>query len=76
MEIRINEALALANSKGLKILKKDLAAALFPGASEDSQRVSFCRMTSGKTKRISIDEIEIICNICKVSPNFLFGYDG
>ncbi len=75
MKLKLNESVALANAKGIKILKKDLAAKLFIGSDPHSQRVLFSRLASGRTKRISVEHIETICDICQVTPNFLFGYE-
>jgi len=74
MRLHIEEALAYAALKGKKILKKDLYPKLYPDANEQTAQVNFSNLLSGRTERIKIEWVVIICQECGVSPNFLFGY--
>ena len=40
MKLRVNEAIARSEANGKKVLKKDIAARLFEGASESAQQVN------------------------------------
>lgn len=73
MTFRIEQAMARAKEQGRKVMKKDLAALLWPDASVTAQQVNMTSLCSGKTARISPDWVPIICNICGCSADFLFG---
>lgn len=74
MQLRINEAIARAASHGKKVLKKDIAARLFPGVAEAAQQVNFTKLCNGKTKRFLPEWVLIICEMCDCTPNYLFNY--
>lgn len=74
MRLRIEEAIAYAKLNGKTVLKKDLASKMFPECNEQTAVVNFGNVISGRTQRIKIDWVRIICTECNVSPNFLFGY--
>ena len=40
LRLRVNEAIARSEANGKKVLKKDIAARLFEGASESAQQVN------------------------------------
>lgn len=71
--MRIEEALARAKSQGRKILKKDIAARLWPDTNEAGQQVNFTRLCKGATPRIQEDWVRIICEMTGCSADFLFG---
>ena len=52
MKLRVNEAIARSEANGKKVLKKDIAARLFEGASESAQQVNMTNLCNGTTKRI------------------------
>lgn len=74
-DIRINEALAFARLNGKKIMKKELAAKLFPNSTTACQQVCFTKICNGNMKRFDPAWVDIICEETGVSPNFLFGYE-
>ena len=52
MKLRVNEAIARSEANGKKVLKKDIAARLFEGASESARQVNMTNLCNGTTKRI------------------------
>lgn len=74
VKLRVNEAIARSEANGKKVLKKDIAAKLFPGVSESAQQVNMTNLCNGTTKRIVPDWVVIICEMCDCEPNYLFGY--
>jgi DNA-binding Xre family transcriptional regulator len=75
MQLKVNEAIALSAANGKKVLKKDIAARLFPGVSTATQQVNMTSLCNGKTKRILPEWVIVICEMCDCTPNYLFGYD-
>lgn len=75
MRLKVNEAIALSMAKGKRVLKKDIAARLFEGASESAQQVNMTNLCNGKTKRILPEWVVIICEMCDCSANYLFGLE-
>lgn len=71
----INEAIALANAQGKNIKKKDIAARLWPNSTEGAQRMNMTNLCrENATRRIAPEWVNIICDACGCTPNFLFGY--
>ena len=70
--MRIELAIARAKDAGKKILKKDIAARLWPDSTEVGQMVNMTRLCAGKT-RIVPEWVNIICEMTGVSADFLFG---
>ena len=75
MKLRVNEAIARSEANGKKVLKKDIAARLFEGASESAQQVNMTNLCNGKTKRIVPKWVVIICEMCGCSADYLFGME-
>ena len=73
--IRINEAIAQATIKGIKVRKKEIAARLYPDVSTATQQVNFTNICRGRTKRITAEQVAIICEMTDCTPNFLFGHE-
>lgn len=71
--IRLEEALARARHNGRTNVKDELMEALWPGQVRASQLVNFNNLLSGRTKRVDVDSIRIICTLCGVSADWLFG---
>lgn len=71
--MRIEQALARAKEQGNKVLKKDLAARLWPDSAPAAQQVNMTALCAGKTTKINPDWVNIICEMCGCSANFLFG---
>ncbi len=74
-KLRIDEAIAFAKLNGKTVLKKELAAKLFPNRNEGAQQVCMTNICRGKTKRFLPEWIDIICDECGCTPNFLLGYE-
>ena len=70
--IRIEQAIARAKEKGNKVLKKDIAARLWPNSTEVGQMVNMTRLCAGKT-RIVPGWVNIICEMTGCTADFLFG---
>ena len=71
--IRIEQAIARAKEQGRKVLKKDIAARLWPDSNGVAQQVNMTALCSGKTTKISVDWVGIICEMTGCSADFLFG---
>lgn len=75
MKLRVNEAIARSEANGKKVLKKNIAARLFEGASESAQQVNMTNLCNGTTKRIVPEWVVIICEMCGCSADYLFGME-
>lgn len=73
--IRINEAILHARRNGIAVTKKMLAARMWPDTDAHTAAVNMSKLCSGKTLRVRYDWVHIICEMCNVSPNFLFNYN-
>lgn len=71
--MRIEEAIARAKQQGSKVMKKDIAARLWPESTPVAQQVNMTRLCAGKTPRIFIDWVAIICEMTGCTADFLFG---
>lgn len=71
--MRIEEAIARAKQQGKKVLKKDVAARLWPDSTPVAQQVNMTSLCNGTTSRISPDWVNIICEMTGCSADFLFG---
>ena len=73
MKLRINEAIALAESRGKKIIKKDLAKKIWPNSRPEAQAMNMTNLATGATKKVNPDWVVTICKETGVSADFLFG---
>lgn len=71
--MRIEQAIARAKDQGKKIMKKDVAARLWPNSSPAAQQVNMTTLCSGKTTRIAPEWVNIICEMTGCTADFLFG---
>lgn len=73
--IRITEAITYAKEKGLlgKKQKAELAQALWPNSNARAAYMNFLNLESGKSKKVDIATVPIICSMLGVSADFLFG---
>lgn len=71
--MRIEQALARAKEQGKKVLKKDLAAKLWPDSAPAAQQVNMTALCAGKTTKINPDWVAIICDETGCTADFLFG---
>lgn len=74
--MRIEQAIARAKEQGNKVLKKDIAAKLWPDSTEAAQQVNMTRLCNGGTTKIDEDWVSIICQMTGCTPNFLFGFSN
>lgn len=72
MNLRVNEAIARAEMRGKKVLKKDLAAKLWGDSAPSSQQVNMTNLCSGITKKINPEWVETLCSELGCDANFLF----
>lgn len=71
--MRIEQAIARAKEQGNKVMKKDVAARLWPNSSPAAQQVNMTTLCNGKTTRINPEWVNIICEMTGCSADFLFG---
>lgn len=72
MRLRINEAIKIAKREGKKIKKTDLAFALWDVKNIKAARENIYNLCSGKSKKVDIDAIPIICDKLGVTSDYLF----
>lgn len=75
IRLRVNEAIARAQTNNIKIFKKDIAAKLWESSNESAQQVNMTNLCNGTTKQIRPEWVGIICEVCNCTPNYLFGYE-
>ena len=73
--LKVNEAIVLAEAMGRKIMKKDLAAKIWPNSRPEAQVVNMSNLCSGVTKKINPDWIITICRETGCTADFLFGIE-
>lgn len=71
--IRIEQAIARAKDEGRAVMKKEIAAMIWPDAPESTQQVNMTNLCSGKTKRVEPEWLVIIATMTGVSADFLVG---
>lgn len=71
--MRIEQAIARAKEQGNKVLKKDIAARLWPDSTPVAQQVNMTALCRGETARIVPDWVNIICEMTGCTADFLFG---
>ena len=74
--IEIDEAIKQAMANGRNIAVKELAKEVFSELSEHAACYKLYKLRTGRTKRVTIDQVLTICRVCGCSPNLLFGYDN
>lgn len=72
-KLKLNEAIARAESRGKKIFKKELAAKIWPSSRPESQVVNMTNLCSGVTKKVNPEWIITICKETECSADFLLG---
>lgn len=73
MAFRIEEAIARAKANGNKVLKKDIAAKMWPDSVESAQQVNMTKLCNGKTAGIRPEWVVIICEMTGCTADYLFG---
>jgi hypothetical protein len=71
-KLKIAEAMQKLEQKGKKIKKIQIAEKLWPGSSRKTQQMNIANLIDGKTKRVDIEWIPILCDILECTPSFLF----
>lgn len=79
-KFKIEEALKYYNDtrkiREPKLGKIDLAKELFKGVAYSTMAVNMSNLINGRTSRMSVEMVKIICKITRVDANFLFGIKG
>ena len=71
--LKLKDALKKHNSRrGKRITQRELGAILWPNSTKPTQIVNINNLCSGKTKRIDISMVSIICDTLRVDANYLF----
>lgn len=70
---RIEEAIARAKANGHKVFKWQVAKKLWPDSTETAQQVNMTRLCSGKQARVSVEWVQVICEMTGCSADYLFG---
>lgn len=73
MTLRIEAAIARAKENGKKVLKKDIAAKLWPDSVESAQQVNMTKLCSGRTASIKPEWVVVVCEMTGCTSDFLFG---
>lgn len=73
--LKVNEAIALAEAIGKKIMKKDLAKKIWPNSRPEAQAVNMTNLCSGITKKVNPDWIVTICRETGCTADFLLGIE-
>lgn len=73
IKIKVNEAIARAQSNGKKIYKKELAAKLWANSNPQAQAVNMTNLCSGVTKKVNPEWLVIISLETGCSIDFLLG---
>lgn len=70
-KFRVYQAFSYAIGSGKNITRMDLANKRWPMATEGNKRAKISNLFTGKTKRLSVDEIVDICETFGVDANYL-----
>ena len=70
---RLKECMSRAKENGLLGKKMDFAQTIWKGSSEKSARMNLLNLSNGKSHRIDIGVVPIICAKLGVTADYLFG---
>lgn len=73
MQLRIEMAIARAKEEGRVVMKKEIAARLWPDSAPAAQMVNMSSLCQGRTARIAPEWVPIICGMTSCSADYLFG---
>jgi len=76
MRLKINEAIEKAANNGYKVKKIDIAKKIFRTKNQRALSANMWNLCSGRTKRITGEQVLTIAKMCHVSVSFLFGKEG
>lgn len=71
--LKLNESFEFAKCEGKKVMKRELASELWPDSRDKTANANISNLCNGKTKKIDIDAVPIICERLGVTADFLFG---
>ncbi len=71
--LRLKEAFARARDLSLVRRKKDFALELWPDSSLGAAYTNFSNLEDGKTQKIKIEAVPLICERLGCTPEYLFG---
>ncbi len=64
--------MAQSELDGNKIKDEDVYMKLWPNSKRETQQVNWANLKKGKTKRVDIEWIPILCDELNCTPNYLF----
>lgn len=70
-KLNLNEAVKYANRER-RVKKYELAQVLWPNSSVETAHTNFSNLANGKSKKIDIDAVPVLCRELGVSADFLF----
>lgn len=71
--LKLNESFEYAKSAGKKVMKRELASELWPDSRDKTANANISNLCNGKTKKIDIDAVPVICERLGVTADYLFG---
>lgn len=71
--LRIDGAIARAKEQGNKIMKKEIAAKLWPDSTPNAQVTNMTALCTGATKYVNPEWISIICDMTGCTADYLIG---
>lgn len=71
--IRLKEAFVRAKKLGLVKRKQDLAQEIWAESAPKSAYMNFTNLERGKSKKIDIALVPILCSKLAITPEYLFG---
>lgn len=72
-KLRIYEAIEFAKGQGKRVRKMELAKMLWEDSSQSALKANFANLAKGRTKKVNIDAIPLLCKELGVSADFIFG---
>lgn len=74
--LRLKEAISMHHAKtGNRLTYQDIGKQLWPETDVETAGIRFSYLCTGRTKRITQDDVLKICELTGVTPNFIFGYE-
>jgi hypothetical protein len=73
MVLRLKEAILHANRNNKRVTMKSLSLLLWENTNPHTLNNNIHNLATGKTDRVKVDWVKIICDETGVDANFLFG---
>lgn len=73
---RIEEAIARAKTQGNKVMKRDIAARLWPDSTPAARQVNMTKLCAGKTSGVKPEWVAIVCEMTNCTADYLFGLNN